>query len=671
MYYRILLVVFFFISFFSILSSSGQVTEGFIKENLSKNLYRIDTEAAAVILYESKSIAITKEIHGSEYSYKQNEHVYKVVKFLKSSALSAANVHVYFPENDLKNYMDGLKGKTYNLDGKEIRETELLKGDVYRKEIRKNLFEMSFSFPGVKAGSIIEYSYNIISPVRRVLPKWDIQEEYPKLISTYRISYPLDYEFTSIQHISARIKEYPFEKDAINGVDSFCHVLTKPQFPENPVVSFWLRRNVPAIKEEPYVVNLPNHVENMVLQLTGYMSYGGMNHIDNSWAKLDEELLKKDGFGTVNNKNNFLDEVVDSIKKSNPLAFNTTRAIYSYVRSNFNCSGEHNNVYSKRKLQEVYYMKQGTTAELNMLLCALLVHADIDAAPMILGTTGEMSPSQVFPAIDRFNYLACAVKTDSDYILLDASDKNNQYGVLPQNCYNGYARILKEEGAGIELSTELIKDKTVVGIKISAMTDTSAKIEITQKMGLMQSASLRRSWEKDDQKKQDYLDREIHELPENLTITGKMISNDQNPDTNIVINLSGNLKFDKDVNAFYFNSVMIKNMSQNPFKSTVRKLPIEFPYQAQYQYYLSIALPPNLEPVDLPKPTETNLDDGAMVYRKSCSYYADMHTLTVNSTFNLNVTSYPADFYDPIRTFFQNMIKQDNEIITLKKTDKK
>jgi len=661
------ILIFLIAAFLANNSFGEEFNSKLIKEYLAKDKFEIDTEADAIILYESRTSEISVETGISSYYYKQLEHVHKIIKIIKSSALKEANVRILYREDGIRGFIYQIEAKTYNLSGNEVKETGLKKDDIYRKQVNGNLYELGFALPGVVEGSIIDYSYDHISPLNDFIPKWEIQGDYPVLLNIFRLKYPPRFEFTAISHVYEPMKEYKSEADCLAGNEAFCHYSSSFNINDFKT-NFWLRRNIPATKNEPYIHNLANYVENLYLQPTGYLTETGMKYFENSWPKVDEQLMKSELLKSITKRNSFLDDVLDSI--ANNCHHDTVRAIYNFVRAHFKSTDEMG-IGSKKELKEVFRDHLGNSAEINALLCAMLTRAEIDASPLLLGTTGHVSPIAEFPVAERFNFLACIVQHDSGYTLLDASDKNNIYGQLPPDCYNGYARIIGKTGTGIVLSPQQLKDNSVTSIRITAMTDTGASIEIIQKLGLIRSEDLRKSWEKEEKKKKEYLDNYIREMPSGFNITKSGIDNKDNPDTNIVMTMKGTLHLDPQAGILYLNSVLIKNLTQNPFKATVRTLPVEFPYQSQYQYVLSIQLPEDMEPENLPPPAITDLENGALILKKTYGYYTGMHTVSVNSTFNVNSLNYPVGYYDEIRRFFQEMIKKDNEVLSIKKIAKK
>ncbi len=641
-----------------------------VKKNISHGVYSLDSEASVIIINEERSVTITREVHGSGVVFSQRYHVNRMIKFLNTTDMAPAAVHVYHRKNDLYNYIENVEGRTYNLESNEIKDTRLNKHDVFTKEVKEDLYETTFSLPSVKEGSIIEYSYDLVSSVRDVLPEWNIQGKYAKLITSYEVTYPQNFEYTSVAHVRPRKVIYPSVNSALVGADEFCQVNTVPGTPQMPVSCFWMRRNVPAIKAEPYVYNTENNLETMSLQITGFLDVNGMTHVGNTWAKMDKILLDNKNFGAVNKQNRFLDGILDSLRKAAPDGPELTRAIYNYVRAEYSLNNDKSSLYSSRSIQEVFRNKQGSVAEINMLLCALLANAELDAAPLLLGTTANVSPNVIFPTLDRFNYLACVVARGPGYLLLDASDKNNAYGMLPINCYNGYARVLKGrgEGDGIDLTTEMIKDKGLTGIRISGITDTSADIEITRKFGIPESSTLRKAWHEDDGLRQKFIDNLVNDQHKDLTITSSSVQMEENPDTNLMIKLSGVMHFDKNTNVLYLNAFMAKKLNKNPFTAAQRNLPIEYPCQQQDEYYISIVLPKGYEFADIPKSAGMDIDSGAMHYEVNYIYYEAMRTLTIKSAFTVNVTTYSAESYSQVKAFYHDMMKEENAVLTIKKT---
>ena len=655
-------IVFLLLVAVSVTAKEKEDRLAMITQNLHVSEYPLDPEASAVVLYEHTAIMLTFE----EGSFNKKKVVHKIIKILKADAFDAANVHIIYPEDDYRNFVNNVKATTYNLAGDQVITTPVNKEDILKKAVGNDLHSINFTMPAVKEGSIIEYSYEVITKNLDALLTWQIQDEYPKLQSSYYFEYPKLLEFTAISHVPATPRLYKTEDDAREGTDIFA---TAKRSSIDGNRSFWIRRNIPGTKTELYVVNRKNHVECYQIQITGAGKGPDAEHFNNSWEKINEKIWKKDGIKKAINGNNiFLDPVIDSIAKQDTSPVSFTNAIYRFVRNRFKCNNKSIS-YSDINLSKAFYARELTMNEINMVLVAMLVKAGMAASPVIVSSTGDISPTAEIPVLDRIGTIVCAVEIGGKYTLLDASDKNNCVGLLPTEYYNGYSWLLADKGMGTMITTNNAKDKTLCNIKVSDFSDSGAKVEITTKLGLMRSAAKRKLWAVDKKKSKEYLAEVTRDFPD-LEVLESNIYNEQNPDTNLVIKYTCRLNIDKAATQLYMPGIMIKLFDKNPFASTARKFPIEFPYQTEYAYYITIVLPADMQPDSAAKPVVIDYDNGGMSYKKQMGYFPEMHTVNVNSTFAINTTSYSVENYPLLREFFQKMIDDNNQVLVFSKIKK-
>ena len=666
--YRKLILLFVILLLTSNYSYSQTFDNAFFAKNLAMTSYAIDTEASAVILFDKTEISYGMEPYGAhQRRYIQTESVHRIVKILKADALNGednlVNIHIHYYPGNGENYVYKLKGKTYNLEAGKVIETGIGKTDVYDKDVTKKHDELSFSFAGVKPGSIVEYSYDLVTDAYGGA-NWNVQGRYPKLISEYSIIYPKVVEFATLMHVGQPLKKCASPDDAIKDSSAFCSSLLVED-PNN--TSFWVRKNVPAIKYEAYVNTLVNYTDHVNFLFTGATAYNFKE--TPTWDKFNDDILSwytKMFNGDYEN----IDAACDSILRADRNVDGRKRDIFNYVRSNFSVHADDDNA-SDKMLNRIFKNKKGSRGDINWMLLYMYFHAGINAYPLFLSTTGSMSPSAAYPTPIRLNYMVCAVKMDSGYMYLDPSGKSNYYGALPAYCYNGYARIIDSAGESVNLTTDMIKDKTVVGITISAITDSGAKVEIVRRAGMVTSAWLRRRWAEDDTAKHAYVNDFIQALPADFEITDNSIANVENADTSLVEKYSGTLSFKRGADHIYVASNLVKDFEKNPFIATVRNYPVDFPFKSEYQCFTNITLPADMEPADLPTSNILDFENSSMTHKKLYNYTPALHMLTVSSSFSINATNYPTTDYSSMRDYFLQVIQSDNEIINLKKKSAK
>jgi len=658
---RILCLLFLSVFLLPCKSFSKENFKELIKNNISKEIYSTDSEAGAIVLFEKTSIRISSGNTG----WTQTENVHRIIRILKADELDQANVTVSVPKLDYKNFVHDVKGITFSLVNGEIEEAAIsTREDLLKKKVSDDESEVNFSLPGVKAGCIIEYSYEVVSEVRDWFYTWDMQEDLPKLVSEFEIIFPPEFDFTSIAHVRVALKECRTIRQAEADTRAYGHATDKLiDGAENVNESFWIRRNIPALAHEPFVVNMKNQMEHLDVQCTGYKT----ERFNNSWAKFNEEQWKKGNMRKeVMAQNKFLDATVDSLVKKCATDNDKARAIFRYVRAGF--TGNYKkSLKFKKSLSSVFEDRQGNYAEINMLLAAMLVHAGLPANPVMLGTTEKLSSLPVMPVYDRLNRLVVAVKIDSGTVFLDATDKSNPYGMLDPSCYNGFCWVLGDEGHGATLSPSMIAERLVAVVKINGFTDTTAKMEVVIKNGMITSAELRRMWRMHPEEEDKYFAEFSSSVPGNVTVLKSVADNLNDPDTNLVIRHTCELHFGGGAGGMYVSSQMVKFISENPFKASKRTLPIEFQYRNQYSLFASIELPANLAPDTLPKPVKISYEDGALTYKKAENYIESMNLLSVSASLERAAINFHADEQDGLRTFFGRVIEESNEELILKK----
>lgn len=651
----------------SLPSGAQQLDSTYLTQHLSSASYDIGPDASAIVLFERTEVEISEE-----YAiYARKETVHRVIRILKSDAISStagnlANIRVFVPQDDIHHAVTKIKATTYNLENGTITESKLAAQDIFKKNDGKAGYEISFSMPNAKVGSIIEYSYEMKAKFTGSTETWQIQELYPKLVTEFQFRYTDHFAFTSIANVRQPQKEFTSEIDAAKSPDEFCHVKRTDRFDQVFYSSFWSRKNVSVVSSEPFVHNMNNMEERIELQLTGTRSAEGAKSFNHTWEKINKQFWDTEGLGKeITGNNNYMDDVTDSIKKLTQDQLERAKLIYSFVRNNF--SIDNSRSYSSKKgVYETFKKRQGSKYEINLLLTALLFHADIDASPVLISTTDEVSFISSFPVISRLNFIACLINIDSNLHILDATKKYNTFGTLPSYCYNGFAWVLNFKGYGIELMPGALSEKNVYATRIADFTDSTASVDIMIKPGILTAQKLREYWAKNENNEKQFLEQTEMALPAEISITNHTILGRNNPDTSLIIRLTGTFSFDSHGAGIAIPVQVARHFTTNPLKAVSRRvLPVEFSKKDNYDSYVTVSLPPGMIPKQIPQPVEEKLRDDGMIYRNNVTYNPDLKILTIAAKFETNSVDYEASQYDELRNFFQKVIETSNTSIVL------
>src|SRR5580704_15163663 len=123
------------------------------------------------------------------------------IKILHKTAIDLATVSIdLYGEDERLQKLSNVAAVTCNIENGQVAEQKLEAKDVFVTRRDKEHRVAKFSLPGVREGSIIEYTYTIISDYWSVLPAWEFQWiAYPCLTSEYKVEIPQTLGFIMVR----------------------------------------------------------------------------------------------------------------------------------------------------------------------------------------------------------------------------------------------------------------------------------------------------------------------------------------------------------------------------------------------------------------------------------------------------------------------------------------
>ncbi|MBC7554437.1 MAG: DUF3857 domain-containing protein [Taibaiella sp.] len=628
----------------------------FINEQLHIKYGTDDKDATEVVLYEKGTVRIDNGPEGMRQGYA----IHRIIRVLKAPATPGRHKYVYRNDNSKSAFVANMKATTYNLDGEKITETRLENTTVENDMVDNNHSSISFAMPGVKDGSIIEYHFEIVSPLHEYLPEWEFKGKLPKIKSEFEVNAPAGIKFTEAWGLAA----LPETFDSVQAAEAKNAQYYKVQKsgPKNTVRMLWSMANVPAIKKEPFITAVEDYRELLQLKLAG----SGENELQTTWKSLDSELYHHDFFGKVTRPGGGrLKTFVDSITRDDATAEQKARRIYTYVRYNFECNNNPG-LYSRREAEQIFKNRIASAAEINLLLTALLKLARLDAAPVIISKIGDPKASERYPVVNRFNYTVSIAKIDGKNYYMDGSNQYNTFGILPVYCYGGYARVIAERGYGLALPGKDFKDNSGVAVTLSNISDTAMFVDVTEKKGMIEAGYLRNVLNSDTSALRAYINRRIQGFPGQQLIVSFLADNISDPDRELVIRYRLYSKR-KPANPFTLPADYLKLFSGNPFTAAERRLPVEFPSAFDFTYTLTVQLPDGVKPVNVPVDYTGNVSENAWAFSHNYNYEKSASKLTVTTRTLINDPTLPASAYAELKALFDKMLTEESAVLTFKK----
>jgi len=635
-------------------------------------IYDKDTSAEALILGDyGESQIIYDQNDGFVVEYSRHFRA----KVFKKSGYDLANQELilYHNGNGQEKVLT-LKGSVYNMENGKVVESTLEKSMIFAEEMDSRHTEHKFTLPNVREGSILEYYYKVRSDFWS-LPDWQFQHSIPALWSEYRVSYPEYFHFKKLQkgYLSFSVSEEstrPVNFTITETSRSSGYVSTtstdryQVQYTDN--LFRYMQNDIPAFREEPYMNAMVNYQSALEFELASYAPPRGMvNNYTQTWEKINEELMQDEDFGLQLKHGGFLKDVVAQLKVTSNDQARQMIAAFDYVRNTMKWDNRHR-VYLSQNLRNVYEKQADGSDYINLLLVTLLRELGLPSNPVILSTrnNGSVHPAQIM--INQFNYVIASVNIGDKTYLLDATEKDGSYNLLPPRCINGQGRIISETRTDwIELNSAQRYEFTNV---IKAAIGADGVITGNMQRSFVNYAALNKRVEiKGSKDKEEYI-RNMESSNKGLTVRNfELIGIDsltkpykENLEVEIsdLAQIAGNI--------ISLTPLLYDQWPANPFKLEDRKFPVDFTYPHIYRDIINYTLPDGYVLDEKPADLAISLPDGKtkFIYRMR----VDGNQLQISSTLDIGKSLYTYDEYAFLKEFFAKVVSKQAEKVVLKKS---
>ncbi|MFY7830103.1 MAG: DUF3857 domain-containing protein [Flectobacillus sp.] len=619
--------------------------------DLQSNKYDKDSTAEAYYMHNFGHTWVYDELNHYEIAYQ----VFVRIKILKPSAFQLATYERFFAKENrqLIDRIKDIKGKTYNLVGGQIEETELTSKDIFKSKIDSETEKLSFVLPQVHVGSIIEYSYVVHSPIPFNPEDWLFQRELPTEVSEYFFEYPKNFSYRAIEQAT----EGKLDVDTC--------IVSKRM-----VSCHWIMRDIPALKKEALVASVDDYVRKLHFELIEYIMPGmsESKKLAFDWPSFDNYLLESKLFGksitTVEAAQPILNRLL--AKKQDTLTL--AKDIYHYLRDNFrHLSGYE--LIPDNTITKVFDQKAGTGTELNLLLIALLRQVGIEAHPLIINRRGNGRPWKEFPAFKRFDYTLAYTQIQGKSIFLDASNRFLKWEMLPQYCMVGEGRLIKQNDCKWIPITSPAKAVTLVNIQANFTQNTGElESEIDYSGNDYQSVIY----------KIEYLllgkEKYIEALKKRIDAIQKPVISwsgldSTNTETQASVKLKGIISeaYHESDKYLYLNALPVEGVKEHPLPNPTRNFPVDFIYPQEKIITCRINIPDNYKIIELPKSVRASLpnDGGRFVFTVQAQN--EGKTIIVSSQLQFKKAIYEVEAYQSVRQIFDLVLGKHHEQIVLQK----
>jgi hypothetical protein len=571
------------------------------------------------------------------------------IKIFNDNGKGAADVHLRYYSGNRYEWIEKLQAQTINDNNGTPVITKVDKKQIFDKHIDKETSEISFAFPDVKPGSIIEYKYMESSGYLSAFPDWYFQSELP----------------TRYSEIEAKIPEWVHYKSLVRVKQPYA----VSKWDGNSNIEKIALSNVPSITEEPYMSSMKDNfqcIQTLLLSITPSASTGiiGRNFSE-SWTKVGQDMADDDDFGGQFNRKLSGEEEILNHAKTLKSTDQKIEYLFDEVKNNM----KWNDVYAKYTddgTPKAWEKKVGNYAEINLMVYHLLKKAGITAYPMITSTRKHGRANPAYPAVYAFNSVVTYVPIDTaTYYVLDATQKYNLYNVIPFYFLNSFGLAINKDEKKYDLdfiqNTLPVRSVVLLNAEVTGDGKMQGAAQISNfSYGRIDNI---KSYKTDGEKK--YIENLVSGNND-LKITSLKMENmeaDSLPLTqniNFSLNLPG-----ADGTYIYFKPNLLTDLGNNPFLSEKRKTDIDFGCLNNYSITGNYKIPAGYKVDALPQSTRMDMPDQSISFKRLVAESEGI--ITVRYTIVYHTSILFKENYEELHSFYKKMYEMLDQQIVLKK----
>ncbi len=630
------------------------------KEELLQNEHPTDATADAAVLY--------REVK-TEFQYTQDTGWFMVtdyferVKIYTKEGFERANASIDLYKGESEDKLLGLKGYTYYLDSDgKMQEVKLKNDGIFKEETTKYLSQTKITMPDVREGCVIEYKYTINSPYIFNIDEFRFQETIPveKVVVQFKTPEYFVYKTHQRGWVPYKVNSETRERSmSYRQTSQDMRALGGPGVPTTETREVKFKEdtytveldNVPALQKEAFVGNLNNYTTALQFEMS-YIDIPGtpLKTYATNWEDVSKSIYRIEEFGAELGRSNYFEKDIDNLLSGIAKPEEKIGRIFSYVLNKMNWNG-YNGFYTNEGVKTAYKKGSGNVADINLMLVAMLRYAKLDANPVLVSTKAHGIP--LFPTRNGFNYVIAAVDLPQGTLLLDATNKDAEIGVLKSNILNWQGRVIKKDGTSGWVSLNSL---------VPAVKSTMVNVEISPDMKVMGNAKNRFTGNYAFQYRTEY--KSLNEDAQRKKIEKSSHQTELSPvsleydfeSLDVIEDVAGKL---------YFSPMGYMATKETPFKSETRHYPIDYGHPMKDRYIVNIELPEGYKVESLPENAVFNLGENTGSYRYLISQSGNKLQLSVEFAINQSIIA--AEEYGNLKKFYELLIAKEQEKVVLSK----
>jgi len=670
--YPLLFTILFFANY--VTSQERDIDFGKIeKPNLEMTIYSADSSASAVVLYSYGHSYF--DFNSSSFELKMTFKKHIRIKILNKDGLSNGTFEIpLFHRDGGKEKIIHAKGYTFNLVNGKIERSKLKKANKFTQEMNEWNTKITYTFPNVKVGSIIDFEYTKTSDFNYDIESWYFQSDIPVVWSEYLVEIPEYYNYykNNQGYISPYIYDEKIKKKThtITNKSRTNGGMVRTSYENydleyNEKVYRFVYRNVPAFKDELYIGTSKDYISKVNFELNSVKFPNSQTqNYSTDYTSIGKKLLDHKNYGAQLDNHRFLKKEIKYIKEKYSDPEQRLQAAYNWVQENIKWDG-YNSLYTQTSIKEVYKNKEGRAGGINLLLINFLKGLDLNTYPVALSTRKNGKLPITYPSVSSFNYTIAYVKIKNNEYLLDATSPNLPINQLPLRCLNGKGRIISENGGKwIELNrnTKYIRSEVIKGNINTEGEFSGSRIVISKNYAAYDKRKMINEGGGIEKYYAKYTEEDV-----DITLNNYQVEKLKEINSSLIEKMDISLQLPDNNGVIYFNPLLSFRVSDNPFVQEQRDYPIDFQYTSMRKYMLQMEIPEGYEITELPKKIYASLPDNAGKF--TYQVIINGKNLMVISQINLSKQLFLPSEYTTLKQFYKMIVNKHSEVIVFKKIE--
>ncbi|MFV0140173.1 DUF3857 domain-containing protein [Empedobacter falsenii] len=394
------------------------------QQEIAFNQVTFEKDADAVILSEEGKMDLIQ----SNYYLT----VKRRIKILTEKGVDQANIQLNYYSKNKQESITGIKGNTINISNGVEQVIPIDEKEIFDISLNELYSAKRFTFPNVKVGSIIEYTYVKGSEHNFSIDAWNFQHDIPTLSSKFRL---INKAYSAYSIITIG--------DALN-----------EKYKSKSSSSEWSLNNIQSYNQLKYVYNPEDQSERIKLQADNYHTDGAKKTTLNAWQDLIQDINSQ--YENYRNPS-AIREIAQKIPNGKD-EVETLRNVIEYIDANVKWNRFYG-IIPSRSNRTLLKEKAGSTADMNLLLNEILTAKGFETSLVLFSSRHHGQILFSYPFVNQFNSVVTVVKLNNGTanVILDASKLNKEqieFGPLDVFNYHGVV-IKKGEPSFVKLNQKL------------------------------------------------------------------------------------------------------------------------------------------------------------------------------------------------------------------------